>query len=79
MAIHVNYQQVRVMKLLRDPKDYNGWNLNKRLPSPGDIGTLIDVLHATGLPDHYVVEKTGSDGDTIWLSEFTEDELEPCS
>lgn len=77
MGIPVQYQQVRVKQLLRNPKEYDAWGLNKRSPEPGDVGTLIDVLHAEDFPDHYVVEKTNLEGITIWLSEFLEEELEP--
>jgi hypothetical protein len=77
MGIPVQYQQVQVKQLLHDPKEYDAWGLNKRIPEPGDTGTLIDVLHAQDLPDHYVVEKTSLEGGTIWLCEFLEEELEP--
>ena len=73
----VEYQLVRVAKLRRGMEDYDGWKLNLRSPVVGDIGTLLDVLHAPGLPDRYVVECSGADGVTIWLGDFDADELEP--
>ena len=72
------YSQVRLKRLLRNPQEYDGWKLNKRNPEVGDIGNLIDILHAKELPDHYIVEKTESDGSTTWLGEFVAEELEPA-
>ncbi len=69
------YSFVRVRQLLRAPDHYNGWNVNKRPPQVGDEGTIVDVLQAPGLPDSYVVESSGKDGVTIWLGNFTAEEL----
>ena len=41
------------------------------------MGTIVDILHAPGLPDNYVVESSGSDGVTVWLGDFWVEELEP--
>ena len=41
----------------------------------GDRGTVVDILQAPGLPDKYVVEASGPDGITVWLGDFTADEL----
>jgi hypothetical protein len=70
------YSKVRIRKLTQNIDDYDGWNLNKRRPKIGEIGTLIDIIHADGLPDKYVVEKCDSEGIPIWLSDFYEEELE---
>ena len=72
------YERVRIRKLIRADADYNDWIINKRAPQVGDIGCLIDVLHAPSLPDMYVVEYSDSNtGETTWLADFYEDELEP--
>lgn len=68
---------VRVRRRFRDPADYDGWRLNQRPPHVGDVGTIVEVLHAEGLPDCYVVESADENGMTIWLADFTADELEP--
>jgi hypothetical protein len=34
------------------------------------------VLKGTGLPTKYIVEKSDSNGATIWLADFLEEELE---
>jgi hypothetical protein len=71
------YKMVKVVKLRQSFQDYDGWKVNQRPPQKGDVGCLIDVLHATGLPNKYVVEKIEpSTGITIWLADFWEDELE---
>ncbi len=71
------YERVRIRKLIQVEADYDGWRVNKRDPQEGDIGWLIDVLHAPNLPDKYVVEKTDPlTGETIWLADFYGEELE---
>lgn len=57
--------------------DRDGWKLNMRAPRVGDVGTLVDVLHAAGHPDRFVVECC-EHGATTWLADFAEDELTPA-
>ena len=73
------YELVRIRQLLRSAASYDGWNLNKRPPRVGDVGAIVDVLHAPGLPDHYVVECCDVDGASIWLGDFAEEELVPAN
>jgi hypothetical protein len=61
--------------LLRLSEAYEGWRVNQRPPRVGDRGTVVDILQAPGLPDKYVVEASGPDGITVWLGDFTADEL----
>ena len=71
------YSEVRIRRMLRSDDDsYDDWRVNRRRPALGDVGTLIDILHAPGKPDRYVVECCTSDGSTEWLSDFVMDELE---
>jgi hypothetical protein len=63
--------------LIQKEDDYDVWQLNQRTPEINDTGMVIEILHADGLPDKYVVEKTGPEGETIWMSEFFEEEIEP--
>lgn len=70
------YAVVRVLQLLGHEIDRDGWCVNLRSPQTGDVGTLVDVLHADGFPSRYVVECCNSDGITMWLSEFSSKELE---
>ncbi len=62
------YGLVRVIKLKHPPEKYNGWGINQRGPRVGDVGTILDILHAPNLPDDYIVESScGPDGNDIWL------------
>lgn len=71
------YDMVRVRQLLRPAADYDGWGVNQRPPRPGDVGTIVDILQAAGAPDDYVVESSGPDGITVWLSDLWAEEIEP--
>ncbi len=75
LATHV-YSTVRVTQLHAKDVLRDGWNVNKRNPEVGDEGVLIEILKADGHPDHFLVESSGLDGITIWLSEFLSDEIE---
>jgi len=54
----------------------NGWNINARAPRVGDIGTVVEILKAEGQDAQFVVESVAADGTTIWLADFTAEELE---
>ena len=69
------YSIVRVVCLLHLVETYNGWHVNKRSPQIGDIGVIVEILHAPDLPDMYVVESVEPDGTTLWLSDFDADEI----
>jgi uncharacterized protein YjaZ len=70
------YGLVRVRQLLPRAKEHDGWRVNQRPPQVGDVGTMLDILHAPGLADRYVVELSGADGITVWLADFAAEELE---
>lgn len=73
------YIRVRVCRLVQEEASYDGWGINMRSPQIGDIGFLMDILHAPDLPDKFVAEMSDpSDGMVIWLSEFQREELEPA-
>ena len=71
------YGQVRVRQLLRPPAAYDRWQVNQRPPAIGDVGTLLDILTAPGLPERFVVESSGPGGVSVWLGDFAAEELEP--
>lgn len=70
------YDLVRICQLTREADGYDGWLGNQRPPQVGNVGVLLDILEAPGLPDRYVVELSGADGVTIWLSDFAAEEIE---
>jgi uncharacterized protein YjaZ len=70
------YGPVRVRQLFQAAVEYDDWRVNQRPPRVGDVGTLLDILNAPGLPDRYVVESSGADGITVWLGDFAAEELE---
>ena len=77
MASLEQYELVRIRQLLQPAAEYDGWCINQRAPQVGDVGTLLDILHAAGVPDRYVVESSDADGVTLWLGGFAAEELEP--
>ncbi len=70
------YSMVRVRQLLHPPEHYDGWRLNQRPPRVGDMGTIVDILQAQGLPNKFVVECSDPEGVDIWLADFSSEELE---
>lgn len=77
LAKLVPFNLVRIRQLLQPLDDYDGWKVNQRPPAIGDVGAIVEVLHAAGHADRYVVECLGPDGVDIWLTDFLADELEP--
>ena len=76
MKLLKQYGLVRVVQLLHPLEEYDGWRLNRRPPHIGDLGTVVDILHAPSQPDKYVVESSDVEGITIWLDDFDAEELE---
>ena len=69
------YDVVRVKSLSAD-LERDGWRVNARAPSVGDIGTVVEILEAGGQTPHFVVESIAADGSTLWLADFVAEELE---
>ena len=67
---------MEVAKLLRPPARCDGWRVNRRPPTVGDRGTIVDVLHAAGRTG-YIVEAYGPHGATLWLGVFDRGDLRP--
>jgi len=70
------YDVVRIRQLIDPAKDYCGTQWFRRPPVVGDVGAIVEILNASGLPDSYMVECCGPEGSTIWLAEFSAAELE---
>ncbi len=56
-------------------RDYDGSENVARPPKVGDIGTVVYVLPAKDGDTKYIVESVDSNGYTIWLADFIEEEL----
>lgn len=69
------YDQVRVRQVSARVRT-NAWAIDERAPQAGDSGAVVEVLHAPGKADLYVVECVDSSGHTVWLADFAADELE---
>jgi hypothetical protein len=70
------YGLVRMRKILRSADECDGWRIKQRPPQIGDIGTIVEILHAPNLPIDYIVECSNSDGTAIWVSDFFAEEIE---
>jgi hypothetical protein len=73
------YDVVKVTDRLKAKGARGDWRANKRVPSVGDVGTIVEVLTKPGLDDCYVVECVAPDGTTIWLANFAANELSPAA
>lgn len=62
---------VRIVKLNTPNRHIDGTKGVKRPPRVGDSGTIV---HKVG--ELYMVESVDSDGLTVWLADFTADEIE---
>jgi len=63
---------VKVVKLNDLNRPYSGSEKISRAPQIGDTGVIVNILE----PDKaFIVEMVGPNGYTIWLADFTADEL----
>jgi hypothetical protein len=69
------YSTVVVTEIRHPPAFYNPFKVNTALPQVGDRGAVVDVLRGFGQPDRYIVECVNASSETIWLSDFSADEL----
>ena len=69
------FATVVVLEIRYPPGFYDPFKVNRALPQVGDKGAVVDVLRGFGKPDRYVVECVNASGETIWLSDFSADEL----
>ena len=70
---------VKVLEIRHPQEFYNLFKINQRAPQVGDTGAVVDVLNGFGKPNRYVVECCDLGGKTIWLSDFSAEELGPNS
>ena len=70
------YDTVKIIALKESIRDFDG---TERVKSPPQIGDEGSIVHILGLIDgevKYIVESVNDDGDTIWVADFWESELE---
>ena len=69
------YDTVRIKSVCsfaqRDP-----WRVNRHLPQPGDIGTIVEVILSNQTEPLFIVESVDDKGETRWLAEFSSDDIE---
>lgn len=68
------YDVVQVTQLIQPDRHYDGSDGIKRPPQIGDQGTIVDI--SPKADSWCVVECLDSDGATIWLADFSSDELQ---
>lgn len=79
----VQFDTVRVVRLIDPPESHLAVSISERAPRIGDTGVVVDLLGSDGriggspdAPDtRYLVENVASDGRTVWLAEFMRHEL----
>ena len=79
MSRLIEFDTVRIIALNGRAEDHLAATAYSRLPQVGDIGTIVDLIptdEPDGAATRYVVEKVEVTGTTVWLAEFTKDELE---
>ncbi len=76
MAILREYDVVRVVRLVKPDRTYNGTERVMRAPRIGDVATICHENKPDDPSASVVVEMVDNDGMTIWLADFGRDELE---
>jgi hypothetical protein len=66
------FDSVRIARLMHPCRDVDGSAAEPPQPRHGESGTVVDAV-GDGL---YLVERLTDDGQTVWLAEFHEAELE---
>lgn len=62
---------VKIVKLLKPERPFDGTKNVKRPPQIGDLGTIVHKQK-----NFCIVEMVDSEGDTVWLADFLVEELE---
>ena len=69
----------KVIKLSEADRHFDGTEDVMRPPAIGDVGTIVMVHRTAAEIVAYTVECVGNDGDTIWLSDFLPEEVQPIN
>ena len=70
------YDNVRIVRLLKENRHYDGTDGVRRAPAVGDVGIIVHEYDPEDPRGPLAVEKADPDGNTLWLADFDRDELE---
>ncbi len=70
------YDNVRIVRLLRENRHYDGTDGVRREPAVGDVAIIAHEYDPEDPRGPVAVEKVDAEGSTIWLADFDRDELE---
>ena len=70
------YDTVKIRALKESKREFDGTELVKHPPQVGDEGAIIHILGFKDGEFKYVVEALNVNGETIWVADFWESELE---
>ena len=70
------YDRVRVAKLLRPNRKFDGTEGVRHPPHIGDLATIVHEYCVDGPTAVVAVENVDGDGNTVWLADFEREELE---
>ena len=73
------YDEVRIVRLNLPTRPFDGTDGAKRPPRIGDTGIVVYEHDAATQAKSYSVENVTSDGATVWLADFDQEELELVS
>ena len=74
------YDVVRIVKLITPNRRFDGTAGIIEPPKIGDVGTIVHIVEKTNPADTiYIIEKVAPSGETIWLADFQEKEIELLS
>lgn len=70
------YDTVRIVRLFRQERDFDGTPGSSRGPEIGDTAAVVHEYDPADATAPVVVECVDSQGNTVWLADFDKDELE---
>lgn len=69
------YSVVRIVELKTANRPFDGTQTVMKPPKVGDSGTIVDIV-TNPKEIIYIVEKVNASGQTIWLADFYQEEIE---
>lgn len=78
MAEFGKFDTVRIQRLLRSNRPYGGVSSLSRPPQVGDHGVIVFVYRFAAESPSYLVAGIDPQGRTLWLADFTAEELGPA-